>query len=274
MPPHTTPSFTESISLGITEIDDALGDCLLLGMLTEIYGESGSGKTQVALTLVAEELVRMQEADSNDVMLYFQTSRAFPMQRFCDIIEHKRKSKNSRFKGAPLGPREIAKHLRIYRPSEPTLFLEELRNLHADVGASYHIRLIVIDSIACLFGDCMEDKDADNASMNTLLNVASILKRLAHQKNALILLINEAIAGNLDASAGTGMTHTLVTPALGDLWSQAINCRILIEAIRSSSSTRRFLRILFNCNGPPSIPLDFKIAASGIRACRVTHIDG
>ncbi|GFE54460.1 DNA repair and recombination protein [Babesia ovis] len=109
------------LQFGIPVIDDALGGGVFSGRLTEIYGAAGSGKTQLALSLVAQ------------------------------------------------------------------------------------LRLLVVDSIASIFRPYMHIKGWVNSgvthlivsvagnNVNNILSVASLLKRLAHQMDVAILVINEVM---------------------------------------------------------------------------------
>ncbi|SBT75036.1 conserved Plasmodium protein, unknown function [Plasmodium malariae] len=61
--------------------------------LVEIIGDSGSGKTQFALTLCAEQLLKTFEEKKENIVFYIYINRIFPMHRLTEIVEKKLEQK-------------------------------------------------------------------------------------------------------------------------------------------------------------------------------------
>ncbi|GAW79817.1 hypothetical protein, conserved [Plasmodium gonderi] len=64
--------------------------------LVEIVGISGSGKTQFALTLCAEHLLKILEENRQTIVFYVYFNRMFPIHRLKEIIKNKLDLKDSR----------------------------------------------------------------------------------------------------------------------------------------------------------------------------------
>ncbi|SBS81293.1 conserved Plasmodium protein, unknown function [Plasmodium ovale] len=57
--------------------------------LIELMGSPGSGKTQFALTLCAEQLLKTYEEKRENIIFYIYINRTFPMARLTEIVESK-----------------------------------------------------------------------------------------------------------------------------------------------------------------------------------------
>eukprot|EP01070_Trichotokara_eunicae_P002860 Trichotokara_eunicae@DN2975_c0_g1_i1.p1 len=72
---------------GLQQIDAILGGGIHSGIINEIYGPGGSGKTQLCLHLVANCLLEIEDA----VICYVTTNSktAFPAERLLEILSSK-----------------------------------------------------------------------------------------------------------------------------------------------------------------------------------------
>ncbi|CAH4036863.1 unnamed protein product [Pieris brassicae] len=68
------------IKTGCSGFDDILNGGFRVGTLSEIYGESGAGKTQLALQIAAQ--------CGKDGSIYICTEDAFPVKRFNQLLEY------------------------------------------------------------------------------------------------------------------------------------------------------------------------------------------
>ena len=68
------------ISTGSTRLDQLLGGGIRAGMLTDIYGESGSGKTQLCFTLAANCIKK-----NNGKVIFVDTAGTFRPERILEI---------------------------------------------------------------------------------------------------------------------------------------------------------------------------------------------
>ncbi|CAD2089252.1 conserved Plasmodium protein, unknown function [Plasmodium vinckei brucechwatti] len=65
--------------------------------LIELVGCPGSGKTQFALTLCAEQLIKINKEKKEDIVFYVYFNRTFPIQRLTTIIENKLKHNENNY---------------------------------------------------------------------------------------------------------------------------------------------------------------------------------
>ncbi|XP_023055417.1 bromodomain-containing protein DDB_G0280777-like, partial [Piliocolobus tephrosceles] len=62
--------------------------------LIELIGNAGSGKTQFALTVCAEQLIKIYKENKQDVIFYVYMKGSFPIKNLTTIIQHKLKHYN------------------------------------------------------------------------------------------------------------------------------------------------------------------------------------
>ncbi|MGI0010866.1 MAG: ATPase domain-containing protein [Nitrosopumilaceae archaeon] len=117
------------IQTGIQKLDDLLGGGIRCGIITDIFGASATGKTQLALQICINAL-------RNDVeILYQDTTGGFRPERMLTLI----KSQN-------LDPK-LLDHVRVGRitnTSEQISYLEKISEIK-------NIGLVVIDNVTDLF---------------------------------------------------------------------------------------------------------------------------
>ncbi|ORM41382.1 DNA repair protein XRCC3 -like protein [Babesia sp. Xinjiang] len=258
---HTAAPFG-FVKFGVPVIDDAFGGGVFCGKVTEMYGPSGCGKTQMALTLVAQELISIHFEKTGALLIYFHTSGTFPIARLCDIIEgklHRYKTEEPADKALV---RNILKNLCIGKVIEPAEIITKLNQLCVGTDECRKIRLLVIDSIASLFRPFMTLKGTGDATLGQILQTAYLLKRLAFQRDTAVLVLNEVTHGGSGTLTAIGGTYTTLKPSLGEIWTKCLNCRVWIHTTKSTMSSRRYLRVLFNSDGPPSNTIQFEITSS------------
>ncbi|GBE61839.1 rab GTPase [Babesia ovata] len=203
-----TAAISDRIEFGVPAIDSAFGGGIYCGKVTEIHGAAGSGKTQLALTLVAQELITSNVEGTNGVLIYFHTGGTFPIARLCEMIEGKMEYVDPSARTDPAMVKGILKNLCIDKVTEPgvcymsvvvTCRLQELVmklvNMYGAKDDSRNIRLVVIDSIAPLFRSTFHSKGSGKNPRSNLLQVSSFLKRLASEMDLAILVLNEVTGG-------------------------------------------------------------------------------
>jgi len=75
------------LTTGCDILTDFLRGGLLPGKLYEIYGESGSGKTQLAIQLLLQSLLSTNEGGLAGKSLYLMTGKPLNEKRFVEIKE-------------------------------------------------------------------------------------------------------------------------------------------------------------------------------------------
>ncbi|CDR94963.1 hypothetical protein, conserved [Babesia bigemina] len=227
-----TAAISDRIEFGVPAIDSAFGGGIYCGKLTEIHGAAGSGKTQLALTLVAQvcdELITSHVEGTNGVLIYFHTGGTFPIARLCEMIEGKMQYVDPSVPADPTVVKGILKNLCIDKVTEPGELVMKLVNMYGVKDDSKNIRLVVIDSIAPLFRSTFHSKGGGKNPRSNLLQVSSFLKRLASEMDLAVLVLNEVTGGGDSALKPAGGSTTNVKPVLGDTWTQCLNCRASLQ---------------------------------------------
>ncbi|XP_057364771.1 DNA repair protein RAD51 homolog 4-like [Daphnia carinata] len=186
------------ITSGIDRVDKMLDGGIPSGRLVEVFGEPGSGKTQLALQLTANTALKQQH-----MVCYLTTSDA-NAERTLEIMH---------------SLQEDGDHMK------------SLERIHfCYVNDVYHLmemlwapgmreyKLVVIDSLATLFLPIRGDSFNDAISL--LNKVASDLKRLAVVHQCVVLTVNHVSRGPAKGTASTP------TPFLGRYWCSVPNLRL------------------------------------------------
>lgn len=205
------------LSTGCPSIDKFLNGGLLYPGVTEICGESGSGKTQFCMQLC----LNVERKNS----LYICTEDVFPHKRLQQMAScFYQKNKDD---------------MNLANVSEITdnIFIEHAADLDALWGildvqlpvmlSSKSIKLIVIDSIAALFRvEFNVSQMAERAKV--LAKMGSFLHKYTHQFQICIVCVNQVMDVFNQSSVNS---HSLqkVMPALGLTWSYHVNTRILLS---------------------------------------------
>lgn len=172
------------IQTGIKKLDDLLGGGIRYGIITDIFGASATGKTQLALQICINAL-------RNDVeILYHDTTGGFRPERMLTLI----KSQN-------LDPK-LLDHVRVGRitnTSEQITYLEKISEIR-------NLGLVVIDNVTDLFSfeyskesNLLEKHVAFMEYMHNLAFVA-IQKKIPVVVTNIVRKSNDMERENLDRS--------------------------------------------------------------------------
>lgn len=182
------------VKTGCIEIDELLKGGFRRGTLTEIYGESGSGKTLVAIQAAAH--------NSATGCVFICTEDLFPVKRFAQISSNHDYSKNVYIEHIT----EAQNLLSCMRVSLPKL-LEK-----------HKPALIVIDSVAAPF---RSEYSNYVQRAEDLRELAVSLISLAQSHNLAIVCINQ-VTTSFDGTDN-------VLPTLGLAWSNMVSTRLCLK---------------------------------------------
>ncbi|HLC10061.1 MAG TPA: ATPase domain-containing protein [Nitrosopumilaceae archaeon] len=117
------------ITTGITKLDELLGGGIRDSIITDIFGPSGTGKTQLTLQICVNSLT------NNGIILYQDTSGGFRPERLLDLL----KAKN-------MEPKLLDRVTvgRITNTAEQLSYIDKILEIK-------NISLVVIDNITDLF---------------------------------------------------------------------------------------------------------------------------
>jgi len=210
-------------------IDKHLHGGLIYPGVTEICGESGSGKTQFSIHMCLSAQV---EAGDNSVgALYICTEDAFPTKRLYQMADEFNKKYFQ-------GPKKHFSHLTDRLYIEHCVDLEDLWSLldvriHGLVS-KVNLKIIVIDSIAALFR-AEYDLNETQERAKVLAKFGRLLLDLSSKYKLCVLCINQVtdLMGQTETSKDGSRA---VVPALGLAWSHHISTRIMLSRTHWNTS--------------------------------------
>jgi len=127
------------ITTGSKDLDELLGGGVETQSLTEVFGEFGSGKSQLAHQLCVNVQLPMEKKGLDAGALFIDTENTFRPQRIIQMAQ-----------GMGIDPTEALRKIRVARAfnsSHQILLVEKSESLLREGG----IRLLVVDSLTAAF---------------------------------------------------------------------------------------------------------------------------
>lgn len=168
------------IPSGSAAFDGILGGGFETGAIVECFGEFGSGKTQIANSLV----VNLYKKDPTAVAVYIDTESTFRPERIEQLA-----------RGAGLNPNDVLKSVRVaraYNSDHQMLLAEKVDEMITQ--QKLNVKLVIVDSLTAHFraefigrGTLAERQQKINKHMHVLL-------RLADKHNLCVYVTNQVMA--------------------------------------------------------------------------------
>ncbi|WP_370867629.1 DNA repair and recombination protein RadB [Methanolobus sp.] len=218
------------MSSGCQPIDELLEGGFETGIVTQIFGEAGSGKTNLCMQL-AVECVK-----NGNKVIYIDTEAISP-QRFRQIAGENAK--------------EIAREIIIF---EPTSF-EEQYSAVKEIGKliSDRIGLIVVDSATSFYRFELDQDESSIRSRRELSNQIGVLHGIARKYRLAVVISNQVYSdmasGTLKPIGGSGIEHISKT---------------IIQLEKTGEGTRR-AKLWKHRSLPEGRARDFRITNEGLR---------
>ncbi len=182
----------DKIKTGVSTLDAILDGGIEKGCITEIYGEGGSGKTNICLQTA------INVARGGDYVIYIDTE-GVSMERFRQLG----------------GTEEIAKNILFYRPyrfSHQTELIERAIKL---VEQKNNISLIIVDSLTEFYRAEQGVGEDTSIKRHSLAWQLSILSTVARRKNVAVLITNQVYqdtaSGEIKPIGGHTLQHNAKT---------------------------------------------------------------
>lgn len=296
------PRLTPKLTTGSPALDRHLAGGFPCGSVTEIAGESGSGKTQLCLQIALLTQLPPSLGGLSASSLFLYSEFPFPSRRLNQLAQSLLSTRRSQF-ARPYNPLD---HVFVHPLQTADHLLDELPRIESFIESSrarLPVRLIVIDSIAALFRSEFDNTPVDLKRRSSIFfKISGRLKSLAKKFDLAVILTNQVVdlvgpseganglkVGNLRYLYSSGRR---VSPALGLAWANCVNSRIFLSreeeevlvdeptgpvdegSIGQVRVTRR-LHVIFSPHLPYS-SCEFLITREGIqgieRWCIIPHL--
>lgn len=191
-------------------INQALRGGLPSGVVSEITGESASGKTQLCLGFCLSVQTLAQHCGG---AVYICTEDAFPSKRLHDMIQHNNHTSKS---NSSFGDNIFIEHVADFETLEFCV-QNKLPVLLSHRG----VKLVVIDSVTALFR-CQYERAQSMERAKHLNRFSISLQKLAAKHNIPIVCVNQVSGAVSQGGSGN-------IPALGLAWANQIACRLMLS---------------------------------------------
>ncbi|WMW26439.1 DNA repair and recombination protein RadB [Methanolobus sediminis] len=178
---------TEQLSSGCKPIDNLLCGGFEAGVVTQIFGEPGSGKTNLCLQLAVECVKKGKKA------IYIDTEAISP-DRFRQIAGENAK--------------EIAQQIIIFEPhnfEEQYAAVKEIEKLISD-----KVGLILIDSATAFYRFELDQEESGIRTRRELANQIGLIHAIARKHRIVAVMTNQVysdMAGGVRPIGGSGIEH-------------------------------------------------------------------
>lgn len=230
------------IGTGSATFDELMGGGFETQAIVELYGEFGSGKTQIVLQLAVNVSLPKEQGGFDAETIYIDTENTFRPDR----IEQMALAKG-------LDPVEVLKKIhvgRAYNSHHQMLLVDKAK----DIAREHNIGLVVVDSLTAHFraeyigrGTLADRQGKLNVHMHALL-------RFGDLNNALVAVTNQ-VSAKPDAFFGDP-----TRPIGGHIVGHTATFRIYL---RKSKGDRRIARLIDSPNLPEGEAV-FRVTQDGI----------
>ncbi|XP_042358827.1 DNA repair protein XRCC3 [Plectropomus leopardus] len=239
------------LSVGCPVLDELLRGGLPVGGITELSGESGAGKTQLALQLCLSVQYPTQYRGLDSGAVYICTEDSFPIRRLQQLIGGQ-SALRANVPQSLISSRRFSDHVYIEHAADLDSLQECLSRRVPLLLARGQVRLLVVDSVAALFRSEFQASDWLERSKQ-LLSFSSKLQHLSLEFRTPVLCINQVtdVFSSSDDSLGVSPLSSGVSPALGLLWANQVTVRLMMRRLQGTvvrgnqSSVLRRLEVAF-----------------------------
>jgi DNA repair protein RadA len=224
-------------------LDELLGGGFETQAIVEVYGEFGSGKTQVGHQLAVNCVLPVEQGGIGGEVFYIDTEDTFRPERITQMAE-----------AVGMDPSEALERIhvaRAYNSAHQILLVDEIQRM----GKSVDVRLIIVDSLTSHFRAEYLGRGMLAARQQKLNRHLKDLKKLADINNALVLVTNQ-VHSKPDAMWGDP-----TKPIGGHILAHASTFRLYL---RKSKGGRRIARLVDSPNLPDGEAV-FNVTTEGLR---------
>ena len=213
---------------GCQSLDLLLSGGFESGIITQLYGEAGAGKSNIVMQLAVQAVAR-------GLRVIFIDTEGFSAERFKQI--------------AGPGAEEMAAKIMIFEPM--SLEQQAIAIREASKIAGRDLGLVILDSATSLYRVLLEAED--NRSIRRTLTVQlSELQEIARRHRIPVVITNQVYMdienNSLRPMGGTGLEHI---------------CKAIIFLEKKGEGLRS-ARLMKHRSSPEGIAADFRLTARGV----------
>ena len=233
----------QKLTSGSAALDELLGGGFETQAIVEVYGEFGSGKTQIGHQLAVNTILPSEQGGFDGEIFYIDTEDTFRPERIAQMAEAVGLDSS-----AVLDRIHVA---RAYNSAHQMLLVDEIKKLSKNID----VKLIIVDSLTSHFRAEYVGRGMLAARQQKLNRHLKELKQLSDVHNALVLVTNQVMS-KPDAMWGDP------TKAIGGhIVGHASTFRLYL---RKSKGGRRIARLVDSPNLPEGEAV-FTVTAEGLR---------
>ena len=233
----------QKLSSGAQSLDELLGGGFETQSICEVFGEFGSGKTQIGHQLAVNTLLPVDQGGLGGEVFYIDTEDTFRPERIAQMAN-----------GIGIDPNEALERIhvaRAYNSAHQMLLVDEIKRMSKSVD----VKLIIVDSLTSHFRAEYVGRGMLATRQQKLNRHLKELKQLSDVFNALVLVTNQVMS-KPDAMWGDP------TKAIGGhIVGHASTFRLYL---RKSKGGRRVARLIDSPNLPEGDAV-ISVTEDGIR---------
>jgi len=221
------------IPIGCGSLDRILGGGIESSAITQLYGEGGSGKTNICLQLTRNVIREGQK------VIYIDTE-GVSMDRFCQIC------------GGENEYRDLSREVLFFQPMNNSQLQDAISSTVKLAGKDLHIGLVVLDSATVFYRMSFGNK-RDEENRRDIANVILELMGISRKQDIPVLITTQVYQ-----STGPGD----VRPIGGH--SLAHNCKVIIRLEKVGECGFRKGVVTKHRSMPTGDPAFFKLTGEGL----------
>ena len=233
----------QKLTSGTSSMDELLGGGFETQSICEVFGEFGSGKTQIGHQLAVNTILPTSQGGLNGEVFYIDTEDTFRPERIAQMAE-----------AVGMDPQDALDRIhvaRAYNSAHQMLLVDEIKRM----AKSIDVKLVIVDSLTSHFRAEFVGRGMLASRQQKLNKHLKELKQLSDVQNALVLVTNQVMS-NPAALWGDP------TKAIGGhIVGHASTFRLYL---RKSKGGRRIARLIDSPNLPEGEAV-FTVTAEGLK---------
>ena len=236
-------SRVEKLTSGTSSLDELLGGGFETQAIVEVFGEFGSGKTQIGHQLAVNTILPKESGGFDGEVFYIDTEDTFRPERIAQMAE-----------SVGIKPEDALNRIhvaRAYNSAHQMLLVDEIKRMSKNID----LKLVIVDSLRSHFRAEYIGRGMLAPRQQKLNRHMKELKQIADVQNALVLVTNQVMS-KPDAMWGDP------TKAIGGhIVGHASTFRLYL---RKSKGGRRIARLIDSPNLPEGEAV-FTVTSEGLR---------